>query len=101
MNLFETGPAVMTEGIREMMESGHYDEINNCLERHRSRNWGDLCEEDKQMNDDALEAERNGEWSDRLFSAYETGFGKIYIITEYDRSVTRCFCRRNTEPDRG
>jgi len=40
------------------------------------------------MNDDALEAEKKGEWPDRLFSAYDTGFGRIYIITECDRSVT-------------
>lgn len=88
MSLFETGPIMMTEGIREMMESGHYNEINDCLERHRSGDWGNLCDEDRQMNDDALEAERKGEWTDRLFSAYETGFGKIYVITECDRSVT-------------
>jgi len=40
------------------------------------------------MNDESLEAEKSGEWCDRLFSSYETDFGKIYIITECDRSVT-------------
>ena len=40
------------------------------------------------MNDDALEAERNGEPTDRLFSSYDTDLAKLYIITEYDRSVT-------------
>lgn len=40
MSLFETGPIMMTEGIREMVESGHYNEINDCLERHKSGDWG-------------------------------------------------------------
>ncbi len=88
MSLLETGPIVMTEGIREMMVTGYQDEIQSCLDRHMSGDWGDLCEEDRQMNDDALAAEKNGGYTDSLFSAYMTGFGKIYIITECDRSVT-------------
>ena len=88
MTLFETGPIVMTPGISEMMMSGYQDEIQSCLDRHRSGDWGDLNDEDRQMNDDALEAENNGGLSDSLFSAYTTEFGKIYIITECDRSVT-------------
>ena len=40
------------------------------------------------MNDDAIEAERNGEWSDRLFSLYDIEGTEIFIITEADRSVT-------------
>ena len=40
------------------------------------------------MNDAAIEAERGGGCTDRLFSAYETGIGKLYVITEWDRSTT-------------
>ena len=40
------------------------------------------------MNDEAIEAERGGGDTDRLFSAYETGIGKLYVITEWDRSTT-------------
>ena len=40
------------------------------------------------MNDEAIEAERDGGDTDRLFSAYETGIGKLYVITEWDRSTT-------------
>ena len=40
------------------------------------------------MNDEALEAERNGQFSDSLFSLYNIGGREIYIITECDRSVT-------------
>lgn len=40
------------------------------------------------MNDEALEAERNGQFSDSLFSLYSIGDREIHIITECDRSVT-------------
>ena len=88
MTLFETGPVVMTEGIRELIELGYQDEIQDCLRRHKSGDWGDLSEDDKAMNDEAIESEKSGGWTDRLFSSYDNDFGKIYIITEYDRSVT-------------
>ena len=62
--------------------------IRRCLDRHCRGDWGNLDEEDKQMNDDALENERNGLPTDRLFSMYSTNAGVIYVITEWDRSVT-------------
>ncbi len=40
------------------------------------------------MNDDAIEAERSGEPTDRLFSLYSIGDREICIITEWDRSAT-------------
>ena len=60
MTLFETGPIVSTMGIREIMlgSTEAADEIQRCLDRHRNGDWGDLCDEDKKMNDDALEMER-------------------------------------------
>ena len=60
MSLFETGTIVSTMGIREMMLSSPeaVDTIQKCLERHMKGDWGNLCDEDKQMNDDALEMER-------------------------------------------
>lgn len=56
--------------------------VANSLKRHQRHDWGDICEEDKQANDEALKA------GDRLFSAYKNGEDKIWIITEADRSVT-------------
>ena len=90
MSLFETGTVVMTCGIRDLVFSDEYalEVVENCLERHRQGDWGDLCDDDKAMNDESLEAERNGGWTDSLFSSYETDVGKIYVITECDRSVT-------------
>lgn len=46
------------------------------------------CEETKQQNDEALEAERNGNMIDSLFSIYVIDGMEIFIITEIDRSVT-------------
>lgn len=46
------------------------------------------CEETKQQNDEALEAERNGNLIDSLFSVYDIDGTEIFIITEIDRSVT-------------
>jgi len=53
------------------------------LSRHVRGDWGEVCEEDKQANDDALV---HGE---RVLSAYRTLKDvRIWIITEADRSST-------------
>jgi hypothetical protein len=53
------------------------------LEKHVSGDWGEVCDEDRRLNDVAI---GNG---DRLLSAYRTLRGvKIWIITEADRSST-------------
>ena len=91
MRLFETGPVVTTPGIREIMGRGPEarDAIRRCLDRHIRGDWGELCEDDRQLNQDSLDEEKEkGFTYDNLFSSYETDFGKIYIITECDRSVT-------------
>ena len=91
MSLFETGPVVMTPGIKEIVETGSNaaELIKKCLGRHISGDWGDLCDDDKRLNQDSLDEEREkGYTYENLFSSYETDFGKIYIITECDRSVT-------------
>jgi hypothetical protein len=54
-----------------------------AIARHCSGDWGDVCEEDWQANDEALEV------GNRLHSAYRTPDGvKFWIITEWDRSIT-------------
>jgi len=95
VNLFETGTVVMTCGIRDLMFSNEHAQevVERCLERHRQGDWGDLCEDDKAMNDESLEEERSGGWTDSLFSSYETDVGKIYVITECDRSATTILLR--------
>lgn len=86
MKKFELGAVVNTVGISNLVRDGKTTirELTDCLERHISGDWGNLCEEDKQANDDAV---KNG---DRILSAYEVGEDKtnIWIITEWDRSYT-------------
>ena len=90
MSLFETGTVVMTCGIRDLMFSDEHAQevVQSCLERHCKGDWGDLCEDDKTMNDESIRAEKEGGYCDSLFSSYNTDYGTIFIITECDRSVT-------------
>ena len=76
---FSLGQTVATQGIMGLLTE---EEIVTLLNRHAAGDWGDLDEEDKELNKDAL---INGE---RLFSSYDTQKGKVWVITEYDRSVT-------------
>lgn len=84
---FKVGTIVVTRGIDEKMKSSEIfkDFVIRSLARHIDCDWGDLCEEDKESNDEAL---KNGDA--RLFSSYIYGSDKekIWIITEWDRSVT-------------
>ena len=77
---FRLGRTVATQSVVGAIPS---DEVRIALGRHLSGDWGDLDEEDKQTNEDAL---TNGS---RLFSVYHSSEGtKFYIITEADRSAT-------------
>ena len=78
--LFNPGTIVATPGASELAEQGV--NLSAFLQRHLSGDWGDLCPEDKVENDISL---ANGY---RLLSSYNTAFGKLWIITEADRSVT-------------
>jgi hypothetical protein len=57
-------------------------DITVALARHVVGDWGDLCAEDKQVNDQAM---RDGT---RILSAYQAANGtKFWIITEADRTT--------------
>ncbi len=90
MALFRTGEIVTTNGIARamMMDYGFLEAVRGCLTRHCQGDWGNACEETKQQNDEALEAEKNGRLIDSLFSVYDIDGTEIFIITEIDRSVT-------------
>ena len=82
-NKLTLGKVVMTQDIAMFMdEKEFYIKVMESLNLHVSGDWGSVCEEDKAENDRALES------GDRILSAYETSHGKIWIITEWDRSVT-------------
>ena len=58
-------------------------DLTKFLRRHHCGDWGEeLCAEDKQANEHSL---MDGT---RLLSRYSTPGGSIYIITEWDRSMT-------------
>ena len=59
------------------------EEVIECLARHFRRDWGELDEFERKVNDDALE------YGDRLLSRYRTRSGTwFWIMTEPDRSFT-------------
>ena len=78
--LFKPGSIVATPGALELAEQGI--DLLAYLKRHLTGDWGDLCEADKAENAFSL---KNGF---RLLSAYTTPCGKLWIITEADRSAT-------------
>ncbi len=90
MSLFKLGAVLLTTGVSQLLnrDPDAMQTVLDCIEKHSGGDWGDLCEDDKRLNDDALEAERKGEATDRIFSAYETAVGKLYVITEWDRTAT-------------
>lgn len=85
---FELGRTVVTRGVHQLMNEDRkfYAFVLCSLGRHAKGDWGDLDPGDAKLNDAAL---ASGE--DRIFSAYKRDGipdGKIWIITEWDRSVT-------------
>ena len=79
------GQLVATRGVAEEIKRDSAFErfVRKSFSRHATGDWGDMCEEDKAINDYALE---HGE---RLFSSYNYNEDtKIWIITEWDRSAT-------------
>lgn len=75
--LFDLGQIVATPGALAL-------EVNFApyLGMHQRGFWGDICQADWQENDLSVKE------GYRILSAYETGKGKIWIISEADRSVT-------------
>ena len=77
---FPLGQTVITKGASKTLDSAS---VQVALRKHLQGDWGIVCKEDKQANDDAL---LEGE---RLFSIYlDSNEAEFYIITERDRSVT-------------
>lgn len=73
--LFAPGAVYATPGTIEVVE-GNVELLLTLLLRHMAGDWGDLCQEDRALNEYALV---NG---GRLFSAYAVGRYRIWIITE-------------------
>lgn len=78
---FELGRTFATAAVAHWAERDEID-LSGFMRRHHSGDWGDLDEDDKQANEDALSH------GGRIFSCYLTKNRKIYVITEADRSST-------------
>ena len=78
------GTVLVTAGIDCAMaeDMRFHKEVISCISRHAGGDWGDLCDEDKCINNHAV---NNNE---RILSAYETTRGRIWIISEWDRKHT-------------
>lgn len=81
---FSIGQTMVTRSVNEqLMKNKPFAQfVAKSFVRHCNGDWGDLCDEDKETNEYAL---KHGE---RLLSKYENGDLSIYIITEWNRSVT-------------
>jgi len=77
---FSLGKLVMTRGVMNRIPP---IEVWYAVVRHSSCDWGDVCRSDWDLNDAALVSDS------RLLSTYRIKNGlKLWIITEWDRSVT-------------
>ena len=78
--LFSPGQIVATPGALELAEQGV--NLMIYLSRHLRGDWGILDKEDIKENNFSLKK------GYRLLSSFTTPMGKLWIITEADRSVT-------------
>ncbi|MBE0436468.1 MAG: hypothetical protein IBX56_11765 [Methylomicrobium sp.] len=79
--LFGLGRTMASPGAMVVMQGMGLSPIS-LLSRHQRGDWGELAEEDKAANDEAV---TNGR---RVFSAYHFDTVKFWVITEADRSLT-------------
>lgn len=82
---FTLGRLVATNGVAELMNSnGDFREfVSGSLKKYVECDWGDMCKDDSVMNDNAVKSIKG-----RIHGSYIQGAWKIWIITEWDRSVT-------------
>lgn len=87
MAKFELGQLVATRGVYEKMceDKDFFDFVNESMCRFESCDWGDMCSEDKALNEEAVSI---GEG--RIHGSYihKPSDEKLWIITESDRSAT-------------
>lgn len=82
---FELGRIYVTPGARYAHRMDDLD-LNELLERHAAGDWSDMSPEDAEANTAAITD------STRIFSAFVTDFGRMWVITEADRSSTTILC---------
>ena len=79
---FSPGQIVSTPGALAAMEAHECSPLT-LLARHLSGDWGPIPVDDARLNDQALQSDG------RVLSSYPLGGNtRIWVITEWDRSVT-------------
>lgn len=68
----------MTSGVAADMDRdiSFASEIADLINRYMNGDWGDLCEDDKELNRIAIKE------GGRVLAAYQTTGRKVYIITD-------------------
>jgi hypothetical protein len=88
MNKFPLGSVVITTNAMALIEENYSApqvQLTTLLKRHAECDWGNVPPEDAEQNNSALIKGQE----QRILSSYEvTKDQNIWIITEWDRSVT-------------
>lgn len=89
--LFELGQLCQTPGAQDVLQRYQVSPFQ-LLTRHVTGDWGDICQEDAQANNEALHE------GSRVLSSYtlppplseseKLPPAKVWVITEADQSVT-------------
>lgn len=81
---FEIGQVYRTRGIDYLVDEhpDYENELIKCFERYLTMDFGILCKEDIKANLEAIK------YNERILGSYITTYGKVFIITEADRSIT-------------
>jgi hypothetical protein len=80
--LFPLGEVFLTIGAREALEDSNQS-ASEFLANHSIGDWGIVCDDDRRENEFSVKE------GFRILSVYKTGKGgKIWVITEADRSST-------------
>ena len=80
MAKFPLGRLLITPGASSSLTQ---NDVLTALHRHLDGDWGDVCDEDRGFNDQALQ------FGARLLSVYHAeDRTKFWVITEWDRSAT-------------
>lgn len=78
---FSLGKTVATPGALNALEEIQENPMT-LLSRHANGDWGNMDDDDKELNNDALIH------GGRIFSSYIVNDVKFWVITEADRSST-------------
>lgn len=77
---FPLGQLLITPGALNTLDPR---DVHGSIKRHACGDWGEVCEEDRQSNEEAVGHRL------RILSVYHDRNGtKFWIITEADRAVT-------------